>query len=72
MSRNHAMTDDWSDDRNYYKVEKWTKESKVDRLLLRWQQSRQGARDIPAGSQAPATDQADNPATDAGAAAMAG
>jgi hypothetical protein len=40
-----------ADDRNYYKVEKWTKDgAKVDRIALRRQQSRQGAGDLHGGN----------------------
>jgi hypothetical protein len=60
-----------ADHLNYYKVEKWTKAGLVDHMLLRRQQSRQGAPHIRIGGQAPAADQADDPAANARAGAVA-
>ena len=61
-----------ADDRNFYKVEKWSegwREGRAD--AVRRQQSRQGERHICEGDQAPAADKVDHPAEDAGARAVA-
>jgi len=43
----------YADDRNFYKLEKWTKDgSKIDSLSLRRQQSRKGAHPSREGHQA--------------------
>jgi hypothetical protein len=72
----HAAMTNWSDeetdnplladDRNYYKVEKRTKDgSKVDRMLYAGK-PRKGEKHFRGGREAPATDQADNSATESG------
>jgi hypothetical protein len=56
-----------ADDRNFYKVEKWTKDgTKIDCLLYAGKQSRQSAGRFCEGDKAPAADQADDPAANAG------
>jgi hypothetical protein len=59
-----------ADDRNFYKVEKWTKDgTTVDRLL--YAGNNLDRAHIRRGRQAPAPDQADHPAADARVAAVA-
>jgi hypothetical protein len=55
-----------ADDRNYYKVEKWTKDgAKVDRMLYAGSSLAKSTGSLCVGSQAPAADQADDPAANA-------
>ena len=62
----------YSDDRNFYKVEKWTKDgTKIDRLLYAGKQSRQSAGRFCEGDKAPAADQADDPAANSGTGSVA-
>jgi hypothetical protein len=72
-----AMSD-WSDEetddpthadrRNFYKVEKWSRDGqRAVELSFAWRQSRSGPRGIRECDQTSTTDQADAPATDAGA-----
>jgi len=60
-----------ADDRNFYKVEKWTKDGTNRAHALRRQQSRQGSRAVRRSSQASAKDQVDHPAADASTREMA-
>ena len=61
-----------ADVRNFYKVEKWTRDgTKVDSLLYAGNNLEKGPRDFRAGRQASAEDQAGHSAADARAGAVA-
>jgi hypothetical protein len=76
------MTGDWSDEetqeplvadvRNFYKVQKWTRDGiKVDSLLYAGNNLDKARDFFCKGNKAPATDQADHPAANAGIRSMA-
>jgi hypothetical protein len=55
-----------ADDRNFYKVEKWTKDgTKIERLLYTGNNLDKAARRVRQGHKAPAGYQADDPTADA-------
>jgi hypothetical protein len=67
------QTDDplYADDRNFYKVEAWSRDGMRIDAPVRRQQPRQGARNLCHDRQAPAAHPADNPAADASAGRVA-
>jgi len=62
----------YADYRNFYKVEKWTKDgTKIDRLLYAGKQSRQSLGRFCEGDKAPAANQAADPAANSGTGSVA-
>ena len=69
------QTDDplCGDDRNFYKVEAWSRDgNRTDALLYTGNNLRKPQEDLCYDRQAPAAHQADHPAADAGAGVVAG